>query len=74
LENSKSFNDIQNHWAKAEIEEMASKQIINGMTEQTFQPELNITHAQFVSLLSRSLKLESSSSSAIFRDIPDNAW
>lgn len=74
LENSKTFADIQNHWAKNEIEEMAAKQIINGMTEDSFKPEANITRAQFVSLLSRSLKLESPVDSIGFSDVPVNAW
>jgi subtilisin family serine protease len=74
LENSKTFNDIQSHWAKSEIEEMAAKQIVNGMTEVSFKPEANITRAQFVSLLVRSLRLESSSGSTLFSDIPSNAW
>lgn len=74
LENSKTFADIQSHWAKNEIEEMAAKQIINGMTEDSFKPEANITRAQFVSLLSRSLKLESPVDSIGFSDIPVNAW
>jgi subtilisin family serine protease len=74
LENTKSFMDIQSHWAKAEIEEMAAKQIINGMTEQTFQPKVNITRAQFVSLLSRSLKLQNTGENAAFNDVPANSW
>ncbi|MDB5052881.1 MAG: hypothetical protein JWM44_931, partial [Bacilli bacterium] len=74
LENNKTFDDIQSHWAKAEIEEMADKQIINGMTAQTFQPETNITRAQFVSLLSRSLKLEDTTANGIFGDIQTDAW
>jgi subtilisin family serine protease len=74
LENSKSFTDIQSHWAKAEIEEMAAKQIINGMTKETFQPQQSITRAQFVSLLARSLKLENTAVNKTFNDVPANSW
>jgi hypothetical protein len=74
LEYNKTFNDIQHHWAKADIEEMAAKQIINGMTEMTFQPDSSITRAQFVSLLARSLKLENTASEQIFSDVQAASW
>jgi subtilisin family serine protease len=74
LENSKTFADVKNHWAKNEIEEMAAKQIINGMTESSFKPEANITRAQFVSLLARALRLEAPVNTIGFNDVPANAW
>jgi len=55
----KSFNDIGNYaWARKEIEVMASKGIINGTSATTFTPSADITRADFIVLLVRSLGLE----------------
>lgn len=53
-----SFNDIQNHYSKKEIEYLASRYVIRGYTEQSFRPNEKITRAQFASLLSRALGLK----------------
>ncbi|TXK82619.1 S8 family serine peptidase [Paenibacillus sp. N3.4] len=76
LEYSKSFSDINKHWAQNEIETMASKQIVNGITDSSFEPEANITRAQFVTLLSKALRLPNSSTETLnpFSDVSSKAW
>lgn len=55
----KSFDDIAEYtWAKKEIEVLASKGIINGITEKAYAPNRSITRADFVLLLVRSLELK----------------
>ncbi len=51
------FTDIDGHWAKADIEDMAKAGIINGMTPTTFEPEGSVTRGQFVKLISAALGL-----------------
>lgn len=46
------FNDISNHWGKAEIEEAAEKGIINGDGTGAFRPNDSVTRAEFVKMLS----------------------
>lgn len=54
----KSFSDIGEYgWAKKEIEVLASKGIIQGTAETTFAPSENITRADFLLLLVKSLGL-----------------
>lgn len=54
----KTFNDISNYsWAKRQIEVLASRGIINGTSNETFSPGLNITRADFITLLIRALEL-----------------
>ena len=54
----KTFDDIAGYeWAKAQIEAMASKGIVNGTGEKTFTPDANITRADFTILLVKSLGL-----------------
>ncbi len=57
IENDKTFADIQNHWAKYDIEQVASKLIVQGVTESSFQPNKQITRAEFTAMLVRALGL-----------------
>ncbi|WP_281883529.1 bacterial Ig-like domain-containing protein [Paenibacillus sp. YYML68] len=68
--NPKTFADVAGHWAKAEVDVMAAKGVINGVTEQSFEPNSSITRADFTLLLVRALGLTSSSkTSASFSDV-----
>lgn len=74
LENDKSFTDIHNAkvgWAAEYIEVLASKNIIQGKTENTFGPSDAITRAQFAALLSRSLNLPKQSYTGTFADVSE---
>ncbi|MBP1995379.1 S-layer homology domain-containing protein [Paenibacillus eucommiae] len=51
------FVDLEGHWAKADIELLASKGIIEGMDEKHFVPEAHVTRAQFAAMISRTLNL-----------------
>ncbi|WP_442603636.1 collagenase [Paenibacillus sp. KN14-4R] len=75
-QNSKTFIDIQNHWAQADIELLASKRILSGITDITFQPDEQVTRAQFVTMLFRSLGLQivTSGEARTFTDVSDNDW
>ncbi|NLY42857.1 MAG: hypothetical protein GX066_02575 [Clostridiaceae bacterium] len=54
----KTFSDLDNYpWAKNAIEVMASKGIIKGTSDTTYNPERNITRADFISLIVRTLGL-----------------
>jgi hypothetical protein len=48
----KTFADINAYgWARKQIETMASKGVINGTSETTFNPSANISRADFIVLL-----------------------
>ncbi|MEL7565679.1 MAG: S-layer homology domain-containing protein [Dehalobacterium sp.] len=47
----KTFDDIRDSWAKKEIEALAVREIINGTSEKTYSPQVNITRADFMKLL-----------------------
>lgn len=71
----KTFTDLAGHWAKADVELMAEKGIVAGMTETTFGPDLNVTRAQFAALLQRSLNLaEDKGAAARFTDVKGSDW
>jgi subtilisin family serine protease len=71
---TRTFADIQNHWAKAEIEKLAAARIVDGVDETSFKPDSNMTRAQFVTLLSRALQLQSSGTASTFSDVSADAW
>ncbi|MCD9025028.1 S-layer homology domain-containing protein [Cohnella silvisoli] len=70
----KTFSDISKHWAKADIELMANKLIVNGVTDTKFAPDNNITRAEFTALLVRALGLTSDAASATFTDVKASDW
>lgn len=47
----KSFADIENHWAKPEIELMVSRHIIDGVSNEEFGANREITRAEVVRML-----------------------
>ncbi|TXK85839.1 S-layer homology domain-containing protein [Paenibacillus sp. N3.4] len=51
----KSFADMTTHWAKDDVQKLASKGIITGVSGQKFAPESEITRAEFAALLIRGL-------------------
>lgn len=74
VEYSKTFSDIATHWAKADIELLASKMIVNGATDTAFQADRNITRAEFAALVVRSLGLTPVASAAKFSDVKSADW
>jgi len=52
----KTFSDLKDfEWAKNQIEVLASKGIIGGTTPETYDPSANITRADFMVLLTKTL-------------------
>ncbi|WP_017754354.1 immunoglobulin-like domain-containing protein [Calidifontibacillus oryziterrae] len=49
--NSKTFSDIQNHWAKNVIEQAATIGIVNGLSEDQFRPNEEITREQMAVMI-----------------------
>ncbi|NBD27249.1 S-layer homology domain-containing protein [Paenibacillus glycinis] len=71
---SRTFADIDGHWAKPEIELLASKRIVNGEALRRFSPDESITRAEFTALLVRSLGLQAAAKAASFSDVTEGDW
>ncbi|MDF0727033.1 type I pullulanase [Cytobacillus sp. S13-E01] len=69
IENNKTFKDINNYWAKDEIEVLASRMIIQGKTATSFKPTDDITRAEFAVLLVRALNIPLSEYEGTFNDV-----
>lgn len=73
LENAKTFTDVSG-WSKEYIEVLASKNIIQGISNTTFGPTEEITRAQFAALLSRALNLPKKPYTGQFSDVQKGNW
>ncbi len=72
---TKTYPDIQGHWAKEDVEIMAGFQIVRGMSEAVFAPDMSVTRAQFAALLIRSLGIEEiKPDTSHFRDVSSGSW
>ncbi len=69
-----SFSDIETHWAKDDITYLASRGIINGMSEGIFAPDQSVTRAQFVTMLNNAFSLPAYEGDAVFTDVSTDSW
>lgn len=54
-----TFLDVpSDHWAASSIENMARRDIVNGMGDNTFAPEQTVTYAEFIAMLTREFYLD----------------
>lgn len=69
------FSDIEGHWAKKEITELASKGVINGIGNNMFNPDGKLTRAQFLTMLAKlSGEDVSKSPPQFFYDVKTDDW
>ena len=69
----KTFYDITNSPYKSAIESLAQRGIINGKTENSFNPDGNVTRAEFATIITKSLDIAPTTTS-VFSDVKSNAW
>ncbi|QGQ99788.1 hypothetical protein EHS13_35465 [Paenibacillus psychroresistens] len=71
---NKTFTDIGLHaWAKPSIEALAARDIINGIGAGQFGPSKNITRADFVTMLVRTLELKATATGN-FNDVSNGQY
>lgn len=69
------FEDTKDHWARKEIGALAGKGIIKGKSEGIFDPDANITRAEFVALMTRAMGYgENHGYTVPFIDVRENDW
>ncbi|WP_418790826.1 S-layer homology domain-containing protein [Phosphitispora sp. TUW77] len=70
-----AFADIMSHWAKNDVQLLADNGIINGVSDNAFAPEANITRAEFATMLVRALGLTAVNPAVqTFKDVNSTAW
>lgn len=74
MENEKTFEDISIPWAEDQIEVLASRNIINGVDDNNYAPNQNISRAAFAKLLVNALNLKAGKNVIKFNDIEEGRW
>ena len=72
-DNNVVFSDIENHWAKAEIEDFASNGYVGGYDDNTFRPNNDITRAEFVTIVNKYFGFTKAEGEN-FTDVNEDAW
>ena len=72
--NATTFSDLsQNHWAFAEITDLAQRGVINGFPDGTYRPNDAVTREQFARLVVALIE-EPTETEEIFDDVPEGRW
>lgn len=70
----RTFKDIAGVWSQKEIEWLANKDIVFGLTDQRFNPSGQVTRAEFTAMLTRAFKPEAVQGDLPFSDVDKEAW
>ena len=74
-EKTQTFSDVpESFWGYEFIETAAANGIVGGMGNGTFEPNREMTRAEFVSMLWRMADKANAVKEADFTDVPQNAW
>jgi hypothetical protein len=71
----KAFKDVEKHWAKKDVNDMASRLVVSGIGDDKFEPDRDITRAEFAAIVVRALGLMSpGSGKEAFIDVMKKSW
>ncbi|MEO3944161.1 S-layer homology domain-containing protein [Gorillibacterium sp. CAU 1737] len=68
------FTDMNNHWAKASVNNMGSRKVVTGVGNGEYDPDRNMTRAEFAAVMVRGLGLAPDKGSSSFRDVASTEW
>ncbi len=71
----KTFADVTAHWAKDTVNDMASRLIMEGSSEGRFEPDQDITRAEFAAVMVKGLGLmRPGTGKDVFQDVAKGSW
>lgn len=70
------FGDTAGHWAQQDVDWMARRLLVNGVSPTEFRPEGSVTRAEFAAMLVRALgiRVNGNSQDEQFTDVNKDAW
>ncbi|MFC4598798.1 S-layer homology domain-containing protein, partial [Cohnella hongkongensis] len=74
VSHSAEFNDVKNHWSEQAIRDMSARMIVMGTGDHSYEPDRQVTRAEFAAILVRGLGLPLENGTAPFSDISQAAW
>lgn len=73
--NKNVFSDVEDtFWAKESIEFLYEKKIVNGASGNKFEPNRNITRAEFIKMVLNAFNVEMINEGDLFADVSENDW
>ena len=72
--NPKTFKDVENHWAKEAVDDMGSRLVISGVGNDLFEPDRDITRAEFAAIVVKGLGIKPGNGINSFNDVNDSEW
>jgi hypothetical protein len=68
------FADVANSWAKDAINDMGSRMVVTGVDGVNYEPDRDITRAEFAAIVVRALGLEKGMGTNGFSDVKSTDW
>ncbi|MDF2985485.1 MAG: putative S-layer protein [Eubacterium sp.] len=72
--NSRSYADTKKHWAEEAINDLASRMVVNGVAKNLFNPNRDITRAEFAAIIVTALGLKPGAGTDSFSDVKAADW
>ncbi|WP_052714248.1 S-layer homology domain-containing protein [Paenibacillus dauci] len=72
--NPVTFQDVQQNWARDIVNDMGSRKIVEGGSNNNFQPGQEITRAEFAAIMVRGLGMQPETVSGQYKDVAPEAW
>lgn len=71
----KIFKDVEEHWSKDAANDMGSRLIVDGIGDGRFEPDQDITRAEFAAIVIRALGLlRAGTGKNVFNDVAKDTW
>ena len=69
------FTDVpKTHWAYSDIHYLRDIGVINGVTEDSYNPDATVTREQFLKILMEAFKVSTTTAGKDFADVDGGAW
>ncbi|WP_426333448.1 S-layer homology domain-containing protein [Paenibacillus silvae] len=72
--NPRTFTDVDGHWAQTDVNDLASRLVLEGVSDDSFSPNTSITRAEFAAVLVRALGLRTAQEGDRFGDMKASDW
>lgn len=69
-----TFKDVESHWAKDAVNDMGSRLIVNGSGSDLYNPNVDMTRAEFAAIMMRGLGLKPVEGNSPFADVKASDW
>jgi hypothetical protein len=72
--NPVEFTDVANHWSKDAVNDMGSRMVVTGVGNGLYEPDRDITRAEFAAIVVRALGLDKGMGENSFTDVASTDW